>query len=365
MFYKILQYFEHINLIRNNKYNKLFTETINCVENIKYEKNDYILTQIVYDYNYIFKLTTFCQSYAILKNYNIIAYDTYFSWNNIRNIVDKSINKFLSNGFQNIYSSFTKVFVRNINSSRFSDYNKINKQYKEILSHLNDPKDILNIKFDEMLVGDLIYDTYLRFYKKPTITSINNDLKKVIKISLNIYYNFNKVFYKYDVKVFVTSLTSYVNHGIPTRMCIIRNIPVYAISSNNYIIHKVEKSFPYHSINYTKFTSDKLIKSNYDIKNIFESRFKGEIDNAISYMRKSSYSKEDNTYLLKDIFSKCERNVVIYIHDFYDSPHINRNLYFNDLFHFLDSVLNNLVRNNTTNYFIKPHPNRTIHIYFY
>ena len=95
MLFKIKQYFKHINFTKNNKYNKLVSAIINNNHNIKYEKNEYILTQLVYDYNYIFKLTSFCQSYASIKKYNIIVYDTYFSWNKLRNIIEKFLYKFL------------------------------------------------------------------------------------------------------------------------------------------------------------------------------------------------------------------------------------------------------------------------------
>lgn len=349
---KISIYFAHINFIRKNKYKKYLFYFLKSGINKKDFPEEYILTQIVYDYNYLLKLAVLTQSYSNLKKLKILSYDIYFSWNSIV----EYFNLFFKNGFQFIYSSFVDKLITNIHIYRKSDKKKIRKHYIAIINELNDPKDILNIKFNDIEVGDLIYDTYLRFYKKPTILIINKDVKKVIKYALNIYYNFNNIFLEKNIKIFVTSLTSYIQHGIPTRMCLKRNIPVYAVSSTNFIVQKIEKHFPYHSIDYTKFHIKEFENSKYDIKKIFESRFNGEIDNGISYMRKSSYSLEDNSLLLKQQFSEKNRNVVIYIHDFYDSPHINRQLFYKDLYDFLESVIQNII-NIDTNFYIKPHPN--------
>jgi hypothetical protein len=349
---KLIEYFKHLNFIKKNKFKKHLFNILKKDINTDDFPKEYVLTQIVYDYNYIFKLATFTQSYAGIKKLRIIAYDTYFSWN----FILQFLNLFTTNGFQFVYGSFTDKIYRNINIYKKFTKKNIDKDYYEIINKLKKPADILNIKINDIEVGDLIYDTYLRFYKKPTITSINKDVKKVIMNALNIYYNFNNLFIDKDIKIFVTSLTSYIHHGIPTRMCLKKNIPVYALSSNNYIVQKIENHFPYHSIDYTNFSFKDVQNNSYDVKKIFESRFDGVIDSGISYMRKSSYSQIDNTSLLKPLFYEKNRNVVIYIHDFYDSPHINRNLYFRDLYHYIDSVIINLI-NTETNFFIKPHPN--------
>ena len=45
----------------------------------------------------------------------------------------------------------------------------------EIEKTLKTKEDLVNMKIDSLYVGDLIYDSYLRFYNRPMIEEINDD----------------------------------------------------------------------------------------------------------------------------------------------------------------------------------------------
>jgi hypothetical protein len=356
MLKKIKQLKEHIYIYKINSIKRKIAKIL-C-NNQNYTNSDsteYLLTQIVNDYDNILRIFSFCNGYN--KKYKIIAYDTYIPWGYKNKALNFFLKLFFKNGFHFIYKILTNNLYLNIYHYKGNEKKQIDHCYENILKNIKTPKDILDIKIDNILIGDLIYDTYLRFFKKPTIKEINNDVKEVIYKAIIIYFNFNELLNRYQFKLFSTSLTSYLQHGIPTRICLNKNIEVILISSNQHVFQNITKDFPYHSINYTNFHPKNFHDNRFDVKSIFESRFKGQIDLGITYMRNSSYSVEDNTNKLNEILNKNNRNVIIYIHDFYDSPHINRCLMFNDLYDFLKSILDNIDFNSNTHYFIKPHPN--------
>jgi hypothetical protein len=87
------------------------------------------------------------------------------------------------------------------------------------------------------------------------------------------------------------------------------------------------------------------------------SSFEGKIDSATRYMKQSAYSDVPVSAALKELFVSKPRNIVIYAHDFYDSPHQNRMLQFPDFYQWLKQTLEALTDLKDTNVFIKTHPN--------
>lgn len=359
MINKVKQISAHVKLLKINKVKKSMRLILNSlIDNTNTNKSEeFILTQIVYDYNYISKIFVFCTSLKKIKNHKLIAYDTLIPWGKLNEKFNFLINVVFKNGFHFLYENLIDDLIIDIDKNKHQDDKWILETYFSVISHLNSPKDILEIKFEDILVGDLIYDTYLRYYKKPTINKIDNDVKNVIYKAINVYYNFKKVFNSKKISMFVTTYTTYIQHGIPTRLAIDKGIPVYSISSNTYIFQEIKKDFPYHTKNYTEFVSELPFNVNYDVKAIFESRFSGNIDKGISYMRKSSYSNIDNSNLLSKLLNLKKRNVFIYIHDFYDSPHINRCLLFNDLYDYIYNIFDNIENDSESTFFVKSHPN--------
>jgi len=60
---------------------------------------------------------------------------------------------------------------------------------------------------------------------------------------------------------------------------------------------------------------------------------------------------------LRERFAARRRNVVIFAHDFFDSPHVDRKLQFPDLYRFLEETLAALTDVRDTTVFVKAHPN--------
>jgi hypothetical protein len=85
---------------------------------------------------------------------------------------------------------------------------------------------------------------------------------------------------------------------------------------------------------------------------LLERRLSGGIDAATSYMRQSAYGNE-----LIALPFNLKGAVVIFLHDFYDSPHVYPDLIFNDFWQWICFTIESLSDDNIV-FFLKPHPNQ-------
>ena len=97
-----------------------------------------------------------------------------------------------------IYKSFgvSKFFYPQLSNV---EKDKAFKIYQQKIKVIKSRKSILNLKIDNVLIGDLIYDSYLKFYRIPTLNINDENLKNFLLESIksfifwNNYLNNNKI----------------------------------------------------------------------------------------------------------------------------------------------------------------------------
>lgn len=322
----------------------------------------YVLVQMVEDYAY--GIEAYALASAISKKHNLQVNLYNINWMKQIGWTDRYeqvYNFFYSTKLKRFYKSFGKSVVFDCNI-KHKNSNKVNLEFLKIKKGLQTPEQLLKLEVEGILIGDLIYDTYLRYFAKPTINEINDDILLITEISINIFFEFKSLILKKEVKSLIIGFTAYIHSGIPARLCLEHGIKVYTIGKNNYLFKEITKEFPYHILDYTNFSFIKNISNEnfYISKENLEKRFNGQIDHATFYMKSSSYSQKGvNDLELEQLFKKKSRNVVIYAQDFYDSPHVTRGLLFNDFYKYLESILTSInnIKSNHTSYFVKVHPN--------
>ena len=89
------------------------------------------------------------------------------------------------------YFGIYKAFgVKNFIKPHFIKKNKkfIENSYQDIINKINTKVEILKISIDKILIGDLIYDGYLKLYSKNTLEIDSDDFKHYLYEFLMIYY---------------------------------------------------------------------------------------------------------------------------------------------------------------------------------
>lgn len=318
-----------------------------------------VLMQMVEDHTFCIKLSATTHNLAKKLNANIGLYNVETRIERPHYPTGTILNKLFTEKQDKIYTSLGGTVIHR-NTNTFHNSTIINAEFSRIKKGIANKHDVLNITIETIKIGDLVYDTYLRFADKSTLDIKDPFLDKIIIQALHIYYNFKTCLESNNIVALVNSYTTYTKHGIIARLCLNKNIPVYTpLCGFISIVHKVIKSFPTHRNNH--FTYSKLfnaldnkqeIISKYKI--LFEKRFEGVVDSATSYMKESAFSGNDNPEL-KTI--DWNNTVVLLAHCFFDSPHIYRDLLFPDFYEWMTFTLDELKKQKELTILVKQHPN--------
>ncbi len=353
--------FRKIFLDKNEKYFIDFTLKFN---DQKKNRTNSILIQGVLDYGFLIKQFFLSNYYSQKKNSSIdliLLNTTWHSPGISRDLPFKFIRELLTKShIKRLYSSFGIRKTLDYSKGSFLSKRDISKRALNCFYNLKSKDELLALKIDGILIGDLIYDTYLRFKPSPILHLKDKFLLDILKASFQIYYSCQVYLKKNNLKLLLTSYSSYIYHGIMTRVCLANKIEVICFGNPKYLIRKLHKDFMSHADDFSKYRNEfanledrenKLVVA----KNQLERRFLGGIDSATGYMKTSSFSDQE----LKNNYEaiKNEEVAIIMLHCFFDSPHIYRDMLFPDFLEWLYFVLNESKKVPNIKFLIKPHPN--------
>lgn len=238
-------------------------------------------------------------------------------------------------------------------------YQKADKFYSKFLKKNNNREKVLNLKIDNILFGDLLYDSYIKknYDIKPTI--FVND-KKFLSFAYEFILNsiiWIELFKEYKIKAVIGSQTVY-NVGVPLRIAIYKNIDAFVVNSEN--LTKLNKKLP---LQYCEFHDYRKRFKNIPpkdqkeglkiAKNKFLSRLRGEFSPDYHYATRSPFKKQKIKKNL--IFKKTKKKkFVIATHDFVDAPHTLGNSFFPDFYQWL-IFLGKISKKTDYDWYIKTH----------
>ena len=334
-------------IVKNNKLNKRTNPLLTQKK---------VLIQMPEDYYYVALFSVVID--ALREFFNI-----HLSWINI-NCEYQRISKISRSSLYE--RKWTKLYQSNggETSLNFLLYDEhLQKRYKakteKYLSKLSSKEDLVQFSYAGITIGDLIYDTYLRYKPAPTVDLNDAFLINVFSSALHIADTTESYLNQKKTDLLITSYCTYIHHGIPVRLGLKHKIKVLSFGNYLQIAKKVESSFPFHVKDHTKYKKEfELLPENVQrkafgaAKEILEARLTGSIDYAISYMKKSAFSSNDEKY-----FAQSSRpRVVFFLHCFFDSPHIYKSMLFPDFYEWITQSLDELAYSSYDIY-IKPHPN--------
>ena len=213
-----------------------------------------------------------------------------------------------------------------------------------------------SLKYHKIEIGDLVVDTYLRF--RPSAKFIISDLfvLKIIWQAIRDIKKSERYFAKEKPDVYFTSNSVYLEHGIAVRVAIKYNINTYTFGNARIFGKKLNKKDYYQNSHFDKYFQlfNSLSKKRKKLKkaeSYLNYRLSGKNDDATVYMNNSTYLSDAIDIKLKKSF------VVIFLHDFYDNPHVYKNFIFVDFMQWLLFTIKVLKKNNV-NFYIKQHPNK-------
>ena len=219
-------------------------------------------------------------------------------------------------------------------------------------------EDITQLVFRDILVGDLIVDSYLRFCPSPYFLVKDRFVLKLLWQAFRDIRRAYDFFSRDKPSFYLTSYCTYIPHGIAVRVALQLGLPVYVFSgplvfgkklSLNDYFHKPDASDYYSNFEKMDLQADKLIKAEEQLKY----RLSGGIDEATFYMKHSAYSPSDEKV------GDVKGAVVVFLHNFYDSAHVYESLIFQVFWSWICFTIDSLIQSGTK-FWIKPHPKQIL-----
>ena len=228
--------------------------------------------------------------------------------------------------------------------------------FDSIINRLNCTNYVENIIINGVLIGDLIYDSYLMGFGRPTIDVKDREFRRFLLESLESFVFWEDYLNGHDVRAINVSHCVY-NLAMPLRLAVARGIPVYQ-ANITHLYHMTERNlFAYNDFFHFPERFAALPRSVQEAglaeaQRRIERRFAGEVGVDMAYSTKSAYGRARHVRLLRE---STRKKVLIATHCFFDSPHSYGNNIFPDFYEWLD-FLGKMTEVTDYDWYIKTHP---------
>ena len=237
--------------------------------------------------------------------------------------------------------------------------NKIKIDNHNIYSKIISPEILETFTHKEILIGDLIYDTFLKRTNSATINLSDKKMKEIFFEALDLVDYWDNYFNNNLVKAVCISHCVYLG-AIVGRVAIHKNIAVYQVNSNS--IYKVDANnlfaytdFKQYTNHFKSLTREMQVEGIKKAKERLEMRFSGQVGVDMFYSSKSAFAEKTG---INPLVPSNKIKVLIAVHDFYDSPHSFGNNFYPDFMIWLEK-LNELSKKLDYDWYVKTHADVT------
>ena len=207
-------------------------------------------------------------------------------------------------------------------------------------------------------VADLLVDSYLRFKPSPTFNAADPFVRRLIWQALRDVRRAKRYFGQVKPRWYISSYSTYLEHGIAVRVALKHQVAVWTFGNFNQFGKRLSNADSFHTADFSQYRSrfealDGKEARLLAARTVLDKRLSGSIDAATSYMRQSAYGRTDAA-----LPQGLEGAVVVFLHDFYDSPHVYPELVFQDFWRWICFTIE-VLQQAGTRFFLKPQPNQS------
>ncbi len=331
-----------------------FNNAIRFKENIN--KKSIILVEFTTNKSIQASFSIFLRNLQRFSKSHIISYNS-----------DLNISKSLK------FKKFFTSIIRNFNYKIFesfgvSEFIYVQKKIEFIIKtdnllkkkkfKITSKKKLLNLKINNVWIGDLIYDSYLAKHSLPTVDFESKNFILFYKEFIIGFFFWEEFFKKNKVQSVIGSHSVYQT-ALPMRIAIKKKINVYQVNFHNLFKLSEKNYFAYDLFDdYKKIFSN--FKKSYQIKAIkyakkrCKKRFDGKVGVDMHYSNKSAYNKLTETSRV--LSENKKKKILIAAHCFLDNPHpYGINSLFEDFYEWLE-FLGKFSKQTDYEWYIKTHP---------
>jgi hypothetical protein len=259
-----------------------------------------------------------------------------------------------------LYRSFgISSFVKPRTKKEYKDL--VIKWLDKILIKIKNKGDITNIYINNVLVGDLLNDSYIKYFKTYTVEHEKKKFQNYLKDFLYLFFYWDDYLRKNDVKCIIGVHSTYA-YGLLLRLAIYKKIRVILV--NNGQIFSLDQKRPYAHQEYLDFRSKfKSLKKNYRLRALqiaresLKNRFKGKIGSKIndivfnsSAFKRNSINKYDRV-----LYKSKKIKILIAAHEVWDAPNPMGKNFFSDFYKWMVFVMD-VSKKTNYDWYLKNHP---------
>ncbi|HYR59159.1 MAG TPA: hypothetical protein VEO95_11035, partial [Chthoniobacteraceae bacterium] len=240
------------------------------------------------------------------------------------------------------------------------------RQADEIFASLQKKSDVLSIAVEGVPLGDLIYDTYLRYVPRATVDVRDPELRATILDTLLIYYACRDYLATHKVLAVIPDHTVYSQCGVLIRLASRAGIPIYFVYYNpGFVLIRLDFKFeagksviptrwPYSRFRefFATLTPARQERARARAREALSARLSGRVDHKI-LAHVSAYQPATGERLMPDT---GRPRVLVLPNDFCDGVHGYRRMLFDDCFEWTSHLLER-ASETPFDWFVKPHPN--------
>src|SRR6185312_4374582 len=146
-----------------------------------------------------------------------------------------------------------------------------------------------SLQIDGIEVADLVVDSYLRFKPSPAFEVADPFVRHLLWQALRDVRQAQAYFGRVRPRMYLTSYTTYLEHGIPARVALRHGVDVWAFGNLNRFGKRLTCSDTYHTQDFSSYRRefealDRQSERLQEARVQLENRLSGGIDVATSYM---------------------------------------------------------------------------------
>ena len=217
-------------------------------------------------------------------------------------------------------------------------------------------RDLENLNYRGVLIGDLVYDVYLRRRSLPTVNLNDPVLRSVLAEQLAYVDAWFSHFRSESVAAVCVSHCVY-QHAVPARVAIHLGVPAYQVTSES--VYRLTQDFPKAYTDYVLYPSQFAALDEVEAERALveaevrmERRLAGEVGVDMAYSTASAYSAGGRNPGIRE---SDKLKVLVAVHDFFDSPHSYGNNFYPDFLVWMNR-LGELSNATDYDWYIKTHP---------
>jgi hypothetical protein len=221
---------------------------------------------------------------------------------------------------------------------------------------LEDASALERLHIDGMHVGDLVIDTYLRFRPSPRIDIADRFLWSLLWQAHREVRLARGYLKAHRPRLYLTAYSTYLQHGITVRAALEADVGVLAFGNLQQFAKRLTAEDSFHTRDprgdKERFAaladqSERVAEAEQGL----ELRLGGGIDPATAYMSSSAYAGGAAEV------PEVRGAVVVFLHDFYDSPHVYADIFFPEFWSWATFTIETL-REAGLPFWVKAHPNQ-------